>query len=174
MSRLFAPPALLVALAVAAPAAAGEPFRYPEARSGRGELRLVNGAPVLLARGDPDGKRAFASVTYPGMLGCVSGINDAGLAVADLTVTDAADGSPKLDPGGVPYTLALRRVLEECATVEEAERLLRSLRRTVRQNVAVCDRTHGAVFEITPRTLAVRRPDEGVCACTNHFRTAGL
>jgi hypothetical protein len=122
----------------------------------------------------PAGKRAFASIGYPGMLGCGSGMNDAGLAVADLTVTTAADSSVALNVAGVPYTLVLRRVLEECRTVEEAEKLLRSLKRTVRQNIAICDRGRVAVFEVTPKTLAVRSAEGGVCACTNHFRMEGL
>lgn len=122
----------------------------------------------------PTGKRSFASITYPGMLGCFSGLNDAGLALADLTVNSAKDGSVKLNPFGTPYALALRRVLEECATVQEAENLLRSLKRTVSQNVAICDPRQGAVFEITPKSLVVRRPVEGICACTNHFRTKQL
>jgi hypothetical protein len=122
----------------------------------------------------PEGKLAFAAVTYPGMVGVFSGMNEKGLAVADLTVTDAKDGSAKLDVTGTPYTLALRRVLEECSTVAEAEKLVRSLRRTVRQNIAVCDRAGGAVFEETPKTVAVRRAEDGLCACTNHFRTEGL
>jgi predicted choloylglycine hydrolase len=122
----------------------------------------------------PAGKRAFAAVGFPGLVGVVSGMNDAGLAVADLSVTDAADGSPPLDLAGTPYTLALRRVLEECDTVADAERLLRGMKRTVRQNVAVCDKSTAAVFEITPTTLAVRPAERGLAACTNHFRTAKL
>jgi isopenicillin-N N-acyltransferase like protein len=122
----------------------------------------------------PEGKLAFASVTYPGMLGVFSGMNEKGLALADLTVNDASDGSVKLDVTGTPYTLALRRVLEECATVGEAEKLVRSLRRTTRQNVALCDLNEAAVFEITPKNLVVRRAEEGICACTNHFRTEPL
>ena len=122
----------------------------------------------------PAGKRAFASIGYPGMLGCTSGMNDAGLALAELTVTTAADDSPALNLAGVPFTLALRRVLEECRTVEEANQLLRSLNRTVRQNVAICDQRRAAVFEITPKSLVVRPAESGVCACTNHFRTSGL
>jgi hypothetical protein len=122
----------------------------------------------------PEGKLAFASITYPGMIGVFSGMNEKGLALADLTVTDSKDGSPKLDVKGTPYTLALRRVLEECSTVEEAEKLIRSFKRTTRQNIAICDRNTGAVFEVTPKTVAVRKPAEGVCACTNHFRIEGL
>jgi hypothetical protein len=122
----------------------------------------------------PEGKLPFASITYPGMIGTLSGTNAGGLTLADLTVTEANDGSTVLDVTGTPYTLALRRVLEECATIAEAEQLLRSLKRTVRQNVAICDRHHAAVFEITPKSLVVRRSVEGICVCTNHFRSEAL
>ncbi|MEX2561008.1 MAG: C45 family peptidase, partial [Pirellulales bacterium] len=127
---------------------------------------------VVVCRGE--GKHAFASVTYPGMLGCVTGINDAGLTLADLSVSSANDDSATFNPAGTPYTLALRRVLEECATVEEAEKLLRSLKRTIMQNVVICDTKRGAVFEITTKTIVVRDSLDDVCACTNHFRTREL
>ena len=48
-------------------------------------------------------------------------MNDAGLTLADLTVDSANDGSAKFNPLGTPYTLALRRVLEECGNIEEAK-----------------------------------------------------
>lgn len=122
----------------------------------------------------PKGKRAFAVVGYPGMLGASSGVNDAGLALATLEVTAWADGSPRFNSAGTPYMLLLRQVLEECATVTEAERLLRAAKRTTAHNVAVCDKACGAVFEVTAKQLAVRRAAAGFCACTNHFRTALL
>jgi isopenicillin-N N-acyltransferase-like protein len=65
-------------------------------------------------------------------------------------------------------------VLEECATVGEAETLLRSMRRTTYACLTLCDRDGGAVFEITPKNLVVRKAEKGVCACTNHFCTKGL
>jgi hypothetical protein len=122
----------------------------------------------------PRGKHAFASITYPGIFGCMSGMNDAGLCVAALQVDSTADGSPKLDPKGMPLLFEFRRVMEECRTVVEAERLLRSLRRTTTINLAVCDPKGGAVFEITPKSLVVRRPEDGFCPCTNHFRSKEL
>jgi len=122
----------------------------------------------------PTGKHAFVSIGFPGLIGCVSGINDAGLALATLEVNSANDGSPAFDPKGTPYLLALRRVLEECTTLAEAEKLLRSLKRTTMNNLAICDRNGGAVFEMTPRNLVVRRSTEGICPCTNHFRTKEL
>jgi isopenicillin-N N-acyltransferase-like protein len=122
----------------------------------------------------PTGKHAFVSIGFPGMIGCFSGMNDAGLALADLTVNSAHDGSTALDLAGTPYVLAIRRVLEECATIGEAARLLRSLRRTTMQNVAICDKRGGAVLEITTKQIIVRQASDGICCCTNHFRTKEL
>jgi hypothetical protein len=122
----------------------------------------------------PDGKHAFASVGFPGLLGCLSGMNEAGLAVAVLEVSSCKDGSPRLDSQGVPYALCIRRVLEECSTIDEAEKLLRSVRRTTFFNLAVCDRQGAAVFEITTKNIFVRRPVDGICCCTNHFRSPDL
>ncbi len=122
----------------------------------------------------PTGKHAFASIGFPGFVGCLSGINDAGLAVAVLEVYKTKDESPPFNPQGTPYALCFRRILEECTTVSEAEKLLRGMNRTTRNNLAVCDKKGGAIFEITPKNLIVRRPQEGLCPCTNHFRSDEL
>jgi predicted choloylglycine hydrolase len=122
----------------------------------------------------PEGKHAFASIGFPGMLGSLSGMNDAGLAVAVLEVYASADDSPRLDPKGVPYALCFRKVLEDCTTVDEAEKVLKEMKRTTLVNLAVCDRKGGAVLEITPNHVQRRDGEKGICACTNHFRTKGL
>lgn len=122
----------------------------------------------------PNGKHAFVSITYPGMLGCFSGMNDAGLALADLAVTETRDGSGRVNLDGMPTAFSLRRVLEECGTVDEAEKLLRSLTGTTLHNIAICDKNHGAVFETTPRSFVVRRSEKGVCICANEFRSMEL
>jgi isopenicillin-N N-acyltransferase-like protein len=117
----------------------------------------------------PRGKHAFASIGFPGMIGCLSGMNDAGLALAVHEVRKTKDGSSAFDPKGVPYTLAFRRILEECTTVAEAEKLLSGIKRTTMLNLAVCDKDGGAVFEITTKSVVVRKPEADVCTCTNHF-----
>lgn len=122
----------------------------------------------------PNGKRSFASVTYPGVLGCASGINDAGLAIAALDAPAGKDGSLSYNPLGVPTILALRRVMEECATVNEATELLRSIERSSSLNVALCDMNRGIVLEITPKQVIVRPTTDGIGICTNHFRTRPL
>ena len=41
-------------------------------------------------------------------------------------------------------------------------------------NLAVCDRGKWAVLEITPKSVVLRRGSDGICACTNHFRSKEL
>jgi isopenicillin-N N-acyltransferase like protein len=122
----------------------------------------------------PEGKHAFVSIAFPGMLGCLSGMNDAGLAVATLEVYSSADGAANFSLLGTPYAMCFRRLLEECSTLDEAEKLLKTLRRTTSMNLAVCDRRQGAVLEMTIKSVVRREAHEGLCACTNHFRSPQL
>lgn len=120
------------------------------------------------------GKHAFASVGFPGMLGCLSGMNDAGLSLAVHEVFLTRDGAPMFNPQGMPYLFAFRRILEECTTVAEAEKLLKSVPRTTLFNLAVCDRQRGAVLETTPKSVVLRESNDGICVCLNHFCTKEL
>jgi hypothetical protein len=122
----------------------------------------------------PTGKHAFAVIGFPGLFGCVSGMNDAGLAIAVHEVWMSRDKASMFNPQGMPYTFCFRRILEECTTVEEAEKLVREIPRTTMLNLAVCDRKNSAVLEMTPKNVAVRRGEDGLCLCTNHFRTEEL
>ena len=122
----------------------------------------------------PTGKHAFVSIGFPGLFGCLSGMNDAGLALAVHEVFLSHDGAPIFNPKGVPYAFCFRRMLEECTTVEEAERLLRASERTTILSLALCDRQHCIVLELTPKSVVARDASLGILACTNHFRTDEL
>jgi hypothetical protein len=122
----------------------------------------------------PTGKHAFVSVGFPGMIGTLSGMNDAGLTIAVLEVYDTREQTTDFDESGTPYALCIRKLLEDCTTVEEAEKELRTMKRTTLLNLAVGDRKHSAVFEFTPKSVVVRKAEEQLCACTNHFRTTEL
>lgn len=122
----------------------------------------------------PAGKHAFASVTFPGVIGVFSGMNDAGLCLAQLEVNFAADNSRRINLTGTPVAMCFRRILEECTTIDEAEKLLREQNRMMMCNLAICDRTSAAVLETTPNTVVRRAAENGFCACTNHFRTKEL
>lgn len=121
----------------------------------------------------PTGKHAFAAMSFPGAIGVGSGMNDAGLCIAQLEVHRSTE-KKGVNLGGTPVALCFRRLLEECTTVDEAEKLLRDQSRLIMCNLAVCDRKQAAVFEITPKTVLRRPAEHGQCACTNHFRTDAL
>jgi isopenicillin-N N-acyltransferase like protein len=114
-------------------------------------------------------KHTFASIGFPGMVGCLSGMNDAGLTIAVMEAYQVSLGNKRLNLGGTPFALCFRRLLEECSTIEDACSLLKKMTRTGLNSLVVADRNSVAVFEITPERVVVRGPRDGACICTNHF-----
>jgi len=122
----------------------------------------------------PKGKHAYASIHLPPCVGIISGMNDAGLCLTMNEIMKSADETPTLDTAGVPLTFIYRTILEECTTVDEAEARMRKFKRPTAAAITLCDRKSGAVLEITPKNVMVRRGMEGITCCTNHFRCDGL
>jgi hypothetical protein len=129
--------------------------------------RLGRYSLVIVAR--PTGKRPFVSITWPGMVGVLSGESDA-LALSVMVVHGDAGVHE-----GPPFQLAFRRVLEEAGDAKEAEALLRAMPRTVTNNLMLVDRAGAArVFELHPDGVSVRVPDgDGRLVSTNHFLSPG-
>ena len=114
----------------------------------------------------PEGYHAFVSVTWPSLLGVLSGMNEKGLCCA---VMEVRSGIRRYD--GMPTTLLFRRLLEEADTVDEALKIVGKSRRVVSNNLMLVDRKGTlAVAEIGPGRLEVRRATEGVVFSTNHHR----
>ncbi|MCS7160281.1 MAG: C45 family peptidase, partial [Gemmatales bacterium] len=122
----------------------------------------------------PRDRYAFVAVGFPGMIGVLSGMNEHGLCVAMLEVYESGDGSPPFDGKGIPYAVCLRQLLEECRTVEEADRRLREMPHTCYYNLAICDTRTGGVFEVSPGRICFRGLEQGLCACTNTFLSEPL
>lgn len=122
----------------------------------------------------PKDKHAFASIGFPGLFGVVSGMNEKGLALAVNEIVEAKDDGAKFNPFGTPKLFLLRRVLEECSTVDEAEALLKKATRTGMMAVTVADPKSFAVFEVTAKTVVRREKVDGILTCTNHFRSKEL
>ena len=118
----------------------------------------------------PEGKYAFASITLCPITGVISGMNEHGLGctINEIHLNQSKDKA-KFNWDGVPTLLAFRKVLEECKTVAEAEELLRGLKRTTSASLSICDTKGGAVFEITPKAIEVRKSTNDLTLCTNHF-----
>jgi hypothetical protein len=115
----------------------------------------------------PTGKYAFASVSWPGMLGVLSGMNEKGLCLANMEVPREVRW-----PVALPYTLLYRSILERCATVNEAIAMLERTPRQTANNLMLIDAAGDrAVAELTPDAVHVRRAasTRGLY-CTNHQR----
>jgi isopenicillin-N N-acyltransferase like protein len=129
---------------------------------------------TLLVIAKAEGKRPVAMVSLPILIGCLSGMNDAGLCLTINAIDRSKDGSTKHNLGGTPMMMLFRKILEECATVAEAEAMLKEAKRTTWFCLTACDPNGGCVFEATPK-MVVRRSAVGGCTCcTNHFRTDEL
>ena len=101
-------------------------------------------------------------------------MNDAGLSLAINEITASKDGSKSPNLNGMPMMFLFRKILEECTTVDEAEKMLKAHARTTWFCLTVCDTKGGCVFEVTPRNVVRRTGVNDVCCCTNHFRTDEL
>lgn len=106
---------------------------------------------------EPEGMHAFATPAYIGLLGVLSGMNMEGISVGMIgAITE--DKSLR----GLPLELTLRRVLEECATLDEATELMKSVRRTVGFNYVVADgdAKDARAYETTHGHVAVFGPND--------------
>jgi hypothetical protein len=101
--------------ALVSPATAGQPLMV--ARNMDFFPAGVTGPGTVLKLYRPAGRRAFASVSWPGYAGVVSGMNDAGL-VACVLLRHAGSSHD----GGMPMCFRMREILEDCADLEQAVR----------------------------------------------------
>ncbi len=99
------------------------------------------------------------------------GMNEKGLSIGYNNGRswrkDVGDFSLK----GVPSTFLIQEVLEKCATTEEAIELITKFpARTIGGHYGILDDSGDAcVIETTVSRFAIRRPEEGLLAHTNHY-----
>ena len=101
-----------------------------------------------------DGVREFVNVGYAGFIGCVTGMNDARLAIGEM------GGGGEGDWDGTPMSFLVRGALEHCSTLEEALGYFRDHRRTCEYYYVISDgKTRSAVsIKATPDLLDVVLP----------------
>jgi hypothetical protein len=113
------------------------------------------------------GKIPFASVAWPGLIGVVSGMNLEGVSVV---VHGGRAGEPQVV--GEPVVHALRQVLSEARTSEEATRLLAAHAPMVSHIVIVTDASgRSAAVERAPGFKDAVRWLPPRAAVTNHFES---
>lgn len=116
----------------------------------------------------PDKGYAFASITWGGFIGVVSGINEKGLTV---TINAARSDIPL--GAATPVSLVAREVLQYASNIREAIAITRKRKMFVSESFLVGSAIdHKAVIiEKTPKELAVYDPGSDNIQCTNHYQS---
>ncbi|MFW6127134.1 MAG: C45 family autoproteolytic acyltransferase/hydrolase [Thermodesulfobacteriota bacterium] len=108
----------------------------------------------------------LASLAWPGYVGVTTGLNRAGVAVAQLA--SMCRGATRK---GLPAGLRYRQALEQGSTVEEVAGRVLASPGTIGNNVLLTGPRDALVLEISARCHARRRPAAGLLTVTNHFQS---
>ena len=121
----------------------------------------------------PDTGHAFVSVTWPGMLGVLSGMNTAGLTV---TINAAKLETPSMS--AMPISLLTKKILQYASNLEEAWIIAGECNTFVSESILVGSVNDGraAIIEKTPSAMSMYDPadrDSSVAhiVCTNHYQS---
>jgi len=103
----------------------------------------------------PEGRNAWMSAGYSGLIGTVTAMNEKGVAVGEM------GGRGEGDWDGMPMTLLLREIMERANTVQEALDILKSTPRTCEYYYVFSDKTGDlAAVRAVPQEVLVLRPGE--------------
>jgi len=146
-------------------------------RSGTGDLIIgrnleymdwgvIEHADLITVYHPTDGRRDVVNIGWPGLIGVVTGMNEAGLSAAMLVSLSAPPQT-----GGVPSVLAFRDFLHRNTLVSEGPAYFNQIKLVLPCNLTLGDaKNESSVLELNPYTgMAVRKPEDGFLACTNVF-----
>ncbi|MGP7971653.1 MAG: C45 family autoproteolytic acyltransferase/hydolase [Desulfobaccales bacterium] len=118
---------------------------------------------------DPEEGQALASLAWPGYVGVCTGINKAGVALAQLSAP-SRDRSLR----GMPAALRFRLALERGASAEAAADQVLRLPGTIGNNLLLCDPQEALVLELSARRGVRRRPRQGLITASNHYQSPAM
>ena len=112
----------------------------------------------------------YASVTWPGMVGVVSGMNEKG-----LTITLNAGKSDIPMRGKTPVSIVARSILQHAETIDEAVEIAEKFEVFVSESFLIgsAKDNKAVVIEMSPKRMDVYETNNGKLICTNHFQSNG-
>jgi 1-acyl-sn-glycerol-3-phosphate acyltransferase len=122
----------------------------------------------------PEQGHAYVHVAWAGMAGAVTGMNRVGLSVHVNAARTDEVGFGRM---GTPVSLLVRRVLEQCETIEQAFALIEQTPVFVSDTYMIASRKDGraVVIEKSPNHCAMREAEQsGRILQTNHMLTSPL
>tara|TARA_R100001369_G_scaffold88999_1_gene126143 strand:- start:372 stop:2045 length:1674 start_codon:yes stop_codon:yes gene_type:complete len=123
----------------------------------------------IIAFVKPNQGYPFMSVTWGGMMGVVSGMNNQG-----LTVTINAGKSDIPLVAKAPISLVTREILQYASTIEEAIEIAKKREVFVSEAIFVGSANDGkaAIIEVSPNDLGVYKVENtSELICSNHFQS---
>jgi hypothetical protein len=116
----------------------------------------------------PDTGFNFAFITWGGMAGVVSGMNEHG-----LTVTINAGTLEIGRKAATPVTLVAREILQFAGTIDQAVSIASSRNINVSETFMIgsADRNEAILVEKKPSVQYLVEPDSSAIICTNHFQS---
>jgi len=116
----------------------------------------------------PKKGHAFASYSWPGMIGVLSGMNEKGLTVSLNAGPPATPRNAKM-----PVSLLAREILQYSGTIADAVAIAKKRKTFVSESFVVssaADR-RSIIIEKSPDTTMVVEATDDLLFCTNHFQS---
>jgi isopenicillin-N N-acyltransferase-like protein len=116
----------------------------------------------------PDSGINFMSVTWPGMIGAVSGMNAAGLAV---TINAGTAEAPT--KSATPISILVREILQYAHSIDEAVKIAASTKTFVSESIMVASAKDKKtiIIEKSPTRQDVFGTKNDLLICANHFQS---
>jgi hypothetical protein len=116
----------------------------------------------------PDLGYAFMMVTWGGMIGCVSGMNEKG-----LTVTINAAKSDIPFSARMPVSILAREILQYAKNINAAYAIAKSRETFVSESILIgsAEDNKAVIIEKSPSAIALYDPHADYIICTNHFQS---
>lgn len=118
---------------------------------------------------EPENGIQYFSVSWPGMIGVVSGMNKEG-----ITVTINAGKSKIPFTAKTPISLVTREILQYAATIDEAIKIAKKRKVFVSESILVGSAADkkAVIIEVSPKSFGVFDvPNSHAVICTNHFQS---